>query len=120
MPARGEAIAGGSAGDLYIKVHVKADPAFAREGNNLTTTLSVKLTDALLGAKYPVTTLDGTITLTVPAGVQHGEVLRVRGKGVPTPESGRGDLLVRIAIPLPQKLSRSGKKLVQQLQSEGL
>jgi len=120
QPLRGEAIAGGVSGDLYVKIHVQPDSAFTREGSNLTTQMPVKLTDALLGASYTLQTLDGTITLKVPSGVSHGEILRVRGKGVPISGDGRGDLLVKIQINIPKRLSRKAKKLIEEMRGEGL
>jgi len=119
MPGKGEAVQGGETGDLYIKIHVKTDPEFGRDGVNLTRKLNVKLTDALLGATYTLATLDGDIALKIPAGVPHGEILRVKGKGVPN-QNTRGDLLVKINIQMPQKLSRSAKKLVEDLGKEGI
>lgn len=120
MPGRGEAIAGGTPGDLYIKLHVVADPLFSREGNNLTMTLTVKLSDALLGAQYSVQTLDGKEPVKIPAGTSHGDILRIRNKGIPVLGGTRGDLLLRVAIPMPKKLSRVAKKAIEDLQKEGL
>jgi molecular chaperone DnaJ len=121
MPGKGEAIPNGSAGDLYIKLHVAPDKTFQREGNNLTMTLSVKLTDALLGAEYAITGLDGeSIKLKIPAGVSHGEVIRVRGSGIPNANGSRTDLMVRIALQLPKKLSRKAKAAIEDLREEGL
>lgn len=121
LPGMGEAVAGGPSGDLYVKVHVIPDPRYRKEGANLITDLTVKLTDALLGADYQVPTLDGDITLSVPAGVSHGEMLRIQGKGVLSGRSGRrGDFLVRIKLVLPQKLSREAKKLIEKLKAEGI
>jgi len=120
MPAKGEVAAGGGAGDLYVKLHVKADPAFNREGNNLITSLQIKLTDALLGGEYRIRSLDGEVALSVPAGVVHGESIRVRGSGVPFGRGSRGDLLVRIDIQFPKKLSSSVRKMIEQLRAEGL
>ena len=119
MPGRGEAVQGGGAGDLYVKLHIKADAKFSREGNNLLTVLPIKLSDALLGGEYSVTTLDGSENVTVAAGIAHGEVIRVRGKGVPTGRT-RGDLLVRVDIEFPKKLSKNARELVEKLRSEGL
>lgn len=119
MPGRGEAVPGAKAGDLYVKMHVKAEPNFSREGSNLLTTLPIKLSDALLGGEYRLRTLEGDEMLTVPAGVAHGEVIRVRGKGVPSHRS-RGDLLVRIDIEFPKKLSHKAKNLIEELRKEGL
>lgn len=120
MPGKGEAMPGGPAGDLYVKIHVKADKLFTREGNNLVTALSVKLTDALLGGEYTITTLDGDTTLSVPQGVSQGELLRIRGKGVPYGRGSRGDILVRIDIEFPKKLSKAAKEAVEKLRSEGI
>jgi molecular chaperone DnaJ len=120
MPGRGEAVGGGTSGDLYVKLHVKADTKFAREGNNLVTELPIKLTDALLGGEYRIATLDGEEMVSVPQGVSHGEVIRVRGRGVPYGRGSRGDLLVRVDIKLPKKLSRSAHELVEKLRTEGL
>ncbi len=116
----GEAVQGGNPGDLYIKVHVQADPRFKKEGENLLTDLSVKLSDALLGAEYKIVTLDGEEALSVPAGVTHGELVRVRGRGVPNARGKRGDLLVKIKITLPNKLSRTARNLVEKLKEEGI
>ncbi|MDP3965572.1 MAG: molecular chaperone DnaJ [bacterium] len=120
MPGRGEAAAGGVAGDLYIKLHVKADRSFTRDGNNLLTVLHLKLTDALLGGEFKVETLDGGVSVTVPQGIAHGELIRVRERGVPHGRGSRGDLLVRIDIQFPKKLSRTANELIAQLRKEGL
>lgn len=120
LSGMGEAIAGGVAGDLYVKVHVKRHPFLRKEGANLTTDLNVKLSDALLGADYTVHTLDGDITLKIPENVSFGEVLRVRGKGVPVEKNRRGDLLVRINITFPGKLSKTARGLLEDLRKEGI
>ncbi len=120
LTGAGEAASGGASGDLYVKVHVTPDPRFKKEGTNLVTDLSVKLSDALLGAEYKVTTLDGEETISVPQGVTHGEVLYVKNKGVPNNRGKRGDLLVKVKINLPQKLSRSAKALIEKLKEEGI
>ena len=119
MTGRGEAVQGGVPGDLYIKVHVLHHPTIKRMGNNLETTLRIKLSDALLGGSYTIETLDGTVTVKVPEGVSHGEMLRIKQKGVPHGRS-RGDFLVKISIDIPQKLSRAAKKLVEELRKEGI
>jgi len=119
MPERGEAVAGGAAGDLYIKVHVKPDAEFKRNGFDITKDLSVKLTDALLGTEYMVPTLDGDINLKIPVGISHGETLRIRNKGVPN-GGARGDLLVKVKVDFPQKLSKNAKKIIEELRKEGL
>lgn len=120
MPGRGEAIQGGTTGDLYVKVHVKADRRFVREGNNLATSLSIKLTDALLGGEYRIQTLDGDAAVKIPAGISHGEVIKVEGRGVPHGRGSRGDLLVRVSVEFPKKLSREAQELVRKLREQGL
>lgn len=119
MPGKGEATQGGTAGDLYVKLHVRADKQFVRDGNHLMTTLSVKLSDALLGGTYHIHTLDGDQSVNVPAGVSHGETIRIPGKGVPHGRA-RGDLLVTVAIEFPKKLSKSARELIEKLRTEGL
>ena len=119
MPGRGEAVSGGGSGDLYVKLHVKRDAAFSREGNNLVTALPIKLSDALLGSEYTISTLDGDQRIEIPTGVTHGEIIRVKGKGVPHGRN-RGDLLVRIDVQFPKKLSKSAQKLIEELKNEGL
>lgn len=120
MPKRGEAVAGGAAGDLYVKLHVRPDREFVREGNNLLMNLPIKMTDALLGGEYRIRTLDGDEAITIPAGITHGELVRVRGKGVPNGRGSRGDLLVRVSIEFPKKLSRAARELIEKLKGEGL
>lgn len=120
MPGKGEAVKGGVAGDLYVKVHVKPHPVFTREGMNLVMDMPVKLTDALLGTVVPIETLDGkTLEVKVPAMKNAHEQLRVRGRGVPI-EGGRGDLIIRLTTAMPQKLSHKAKKAVEELKNEGL
>jgi molecular chaperone DnaJ len=119
MTGRGEAMPHGAAGDLYIKIHVKQDQFIRRDGNNLVRTLPVKLTDALLGNTYSVETLDGNVSIKIPAGVKHGELLRIKDKGVPY-GNRRGDFMVKVNVEMPGKLSRAAKKLIEELRNEGI
>lgn len=120
LQGAGEAISGGTSGDLYVKVHVAPDPMFKKEGPNLVTDLNVKLSDALLGSNYKLATLDGEETVEIPAGLSHGEVVRIKGRGVPYARGKRGDLLVRVKIQLPSKLSRTAKGFIEKLREEGI
>jgi len=120
MTGYGEATPKGTAGDLYIKINVTPHPVFKREGNDLVMNLNLKLSDALLGTKHPIQTLDGNIEVTIPEGVSVNEVLRVRGKGVPVAKNKRGDLLIKLNIKLPNKLSRKSKELIEELKKEGI
>lgn len=116
----GEAISGGQSGDLYIKIHVKSHSIFHREGNNLVTDLNIKLSQALLGGDYVLKTLDGDVTVKIPKGVSFGEILRIKGKGVPYDGSHRGDILMKVNISLPKKMSKESEKAVEILKKEGI
>lgn len=116
----GEAVRGGSSGDLYVRIHVQPDPHFTKEGTNIIMTLSLKLTDALLGGTRTIETLDGPLEINIPVGAAFGQLLRVRGKGVPQSGNRRGDLYVKLDISLPTKLSRKAKKAVEELREEGI
>lgn len=115
----GEWVKDGMPGDLYIRIHVQSDKIFRKEGSNVLMDLKVKLTDALLGATYQVDTLDGKLKVKIPAGIEHGETLKVKGKGVST-QGRRGDLMIKIKIDIPNKLSRKAKEIVEKLRQEGL
>lgn len=120
MTGMGEAISKGTAGDLYIKINVAPHAVFKREGNDLVMNLNLKLSDALLGMKYPIETLDGKIEVTIPEGVSINEILRVKGKGVPSAKNKRGDLLIKLNIKLPSKISRKSRELIEELKKEGI
>lgn len=120
MTGEGEAVSRGVSGDLYIKVHVRTHQLFRKEGSNLAMDLSVKLTSALLGDEYEIKALDGSIKIKIPEGIKNGEILRVKGRGVPIDKNRRGDLMVHIKIDIPNHLSKDAKKLVEELKREGL
>lgn len=114
---RGEPGAGGGpAGDLYVRVDVAPHPVFKLGQNgDLSLTVPVTFPEAALGAKVEVPTLDDPVTVKIPAGTTTGKVLRVRGRGAPQPKGGRGDLLVKVEVQVPQKLSRREKQLLEEL-----
>ena len=121
MSGYGEAVSKGTAGDLYIKINVAPHPVFKRDGHDIVMNLNLKLSDALLGTKYPIETLDGHIEVTIPEGVGINEVLRVKGKGVPMgAKNKRGDLLIKLNIKLPSKISRKSRELIAELKKEGI
>ncbi len=120
LTQKGEASPNGVAGDLYVRIHVKNHATLRRDGNNLITNISIKLTDALLGSEYKIETLEGPLTITIPAGISFGEILRVKGRGVPYEKNHRGDLLIKVSIAIPQKLSKESKKLLEELKKEGV
>lgn len=120
MTGAGEAISHGIAGDLYIKINVSTHPIFKRDGLNLTMDMDIKLTDALLGTEYTINTLDGAVKISIPEGVSPEETLRVREKGIPSGKNKRGDLLIKVHIKLPKKLSKRSRELVDKLKEEGV
>ena len=94
---------GGPAGDLYVIIRTADHPVFHREGDDIRITVPVTATEAALGAKIEVPTIDGRTLLKIPPGTQSGQKLRLREKGVPsaTKEGARGDEIVEISSPSP-------------------
>ena len=117
MSVKGEAgINGGPNGDLYIEFQVKAHPLYKREESNLYIDLPVTVTDLVLGTTKVINTLDGKIDLKIPSGSQSGEMLRVKGKGMPNVHNGKpGDLYIILNLVLPTKLSKTQKDLFNEL-----
>jgi molecular chaperone DnaJ len=122
MSQMGEAVSGGTTGDLYVKINVTPHKIWKRDGNDLVTTHEIKLTDALLGVRHTIDGLDGKVELDIASGAATGEILRVKGRGVPhIHEKGRrGDMLVKLHINMPKKLSKKAMVLVEGLQEEGM
>lgn len=123
----------GGPGDLIVRVWVEEHPTFRKEALNLVMELPIKLTTALTGGTVDIKALnpdiDGTIELKIPAGTSHGEILRIKGKGVPYETRGaftgsahqkRGDLLIVTHVEMPRKLSKNAQKLVEELKREGV
>jgi molecular chaperone DnaJ len=105
---------GGPAGDLYVRVKVQPHPIFTMGPNgNLTVRLPLSFPEAALGAKIAVPTLETPVTVKIPAGTPHGKVLRVRGKGAPKRNGGRGDLLVKVELEVPAKLSKKEREALE-------
>jgi molecular chaperone DnaJ len=117
MPGSGEAgPAGGPNGDLYLEVKVKNHEVFSRNGDDLLCTLEVQMTDAVLGTNATVEALDGDVDLELKPGVQSGEILTVKDRGITHLRGGgRGDLKVAVHVVTPTKLSHKERELVQQL-----
>ncbi|MEQ8773146.1 MAG: DnaJ C-terminal domain-containing protein, partial [Erythrobacter sp.] len=116
LSGKGEAGQRGAApGDLYIFVHVKAHDLFEREGTTLATRVPVSFTTAALGGCVDIPDLDGsTNRIDIPAGMQSGKQLRVRGAGMPVLQGrGRGDLVVEIKVETPTRLTRKQKEILQ-------
>jgi molecular chaperone DnaJ len=115
----GEAVVNGQSGDLYVKVHIKPHPHIYKESINLVTETKIRLTQAVQGGEQSIKTLDGDIIMKIPAGINTGEVLRIKGKGVPHGNK-RGDLFVKIVIDIPKKLSKDANRLLDELKKLGL
>jgi molecular chaperone DnaJ len=109
-------VAGGPAGDLFVRLEVEPSPAFDRRGQDLHAVLDVSITQATLGATITVPGLDGDETITLEPGTASGTIVRLRGKGVPNLQRrGRGDLYVTVHVVTPTDLSREERKLLEQL-----
>ncbi|MBN1206149.1 MAG: molecular chaperone DnaJ [Myxococcaceae bacterium] len=105
---------GGQAGDLYVTVIVREHPLFQREDYEVFCEVPISFTQAALGAKIDVPTLDGKVKMTVPAGTQSGKVFRLKGKGIPHLHSQqRGDQHVRVIIETPTELSARQRELLE-------
>lgn len=117
LAGEGEAgINGGPPGDLYVQVEVREHPIFVRDGGNLYCEVPINFVDAALGGELQVPTLDGRVKLKIPAETQTGKLFRLRGKGVaPVRGGGVGDLLCRVTIETPVKLSDSQKQILRDL-----
>ncbi|HTC46870.1 MAG TPA: J domain-containing protein [Candidatus Aquilonibacter sp.] len=108
---------GGAAGDLYVIIRIDAHPVFHRDGDNIYLTVPVTATEAALGAKVEVPTIDGRAELKIPPGTQSGQKLRLREKGVPsaTKEGARGDEIVEITVTVPMPRDERTKELLREL-----
>ncbi len=113
---------GGPSGDLYVKLKELEHPVFKREGSDLSVDRRIKLSEATLGTKVTVPTLDGkTMSLKVPPGTQSHTKMRLKNYGLPTASGkGRGDQLVRIIVETPANLTKKQKALLEDLAKEGL
>jgi curved DNA-binding protein len=113
----GEGTNGGSAGDIYLRVRYAQHPDWQVRGADLMGHLELVPWEAILGTTVSVSTLEGSVSLKVPAGTQQGHQLRVRGKGLPSGVGKRGDLYVGISIQVPPRISKEEEHLWKQLAS---
>ncbi|TML49229.1 MAG: molecular chaperone DnaJ [Actinobacteria bacterium] len=105
---------GGPAGDLYVVVDVDPSPLFQRRGSDLVLEVPVTFAEAALGASVEIPTPDGPVSLKIPAGTEGGKLLRVKGRGAPHLKgNGRGDLLARVKVTVPKKLSKAEKEALE-------
>jgi molecular chaperone DnaJ len=112
--------AGGPKGDLYIVLSIRAHDFFERQGYDLHCVIPISFPQAALGAEFEMPGIDGPVGIKIPEGTQSGKELRMRGRGVPyLNEKGHGDLVVKVIVQIPRKLSRAQRELVTKL-SESL
>jgi molecular chaperone DnaJ len=118
LPGKGNAgVHGGPAGDLYVIIRAGEHPVFNREGDDIRITVPVTATEAALGSKIEVPTIDGRTLLKIPPGTQSGQKLRLREKGVPsaTKEGTRGDEIVEVKLTVPTPRDERTKELLREL-----
>jgi len=118
LPGHGHAGAnGGPAGDAYVEVHVRRDKRLERDGNDILTTVDLTIVEAARGAKIPVPTLEGELELDLGPGTQPGEVVVLRGKGMPSLQrSGRGDQRVIVNVLVPRRLTDEQRALLDEFE----
>lgn len=120
LAGQGEAAPlGGGAGDLYITVRVRPDPRFRREEDNLIYELPITFSQAALGDKIEVPTLSGWVWLKIPEGVESDAVIKLEGKGMPRLQRrGFGDMMIRVRVKTPKRLSKKARELLGELKRE--
>jgi curved DNA-binding protein len=108
---------GGQAGDLFLKIKILPHPLFERDGDNLRTTVPVGLYDALLGGEIEVTGIDRRVKLKIPPETDNGQTFRLKGLGMPNLQNPKlmGDLLVKVEVKLPKKLTKEEKQRFHEL-----
>lgn len=112
---------GARSGDLYVNIHVRPHKTFQRKENDIHSTEHIQFSQAVLGDKIIVETIEGKVSMKIPAGTQSGEVFRVKGKGVPILQrNGRGDQMVKIIVDIPKSPSREQKRIIEELGETGL
>jgi len=116
LRGQGQSKPSGDAGDLYLKIQIKEHPVFKLEGADVLCTIPVSPSEAVLGGEITVPTLDGKVTLRVPAGVRPSQKFRLSGKGFPKGDGERGDQLVSLQVVAPEKISERERELYTELQ----
>jgi len=120
LKGQGEMVAnGGIPGDLYVIVHITPHKSFTRDGDDLWHVLIIGYPQAVLGTEVSVPTLEGATNIKMDAGIQIGDTIRIRGKGMPRFRGyGKGDLLVRVGVSIPKRISKNEREILEQLAKE--
>ena len=109
---------GSEAGDLYVHIRVAPDARLVRDGNDLRDEVRIPVPDAVLGTEVKIKTFEGDVKVKIPAGTQPGQILRVKGSGMPVVNSSRrGDLFVHVVVEVPKRVGRNEKKLWEGLRN---
>ncbi len=110
---------GGTSGDLYVRAHIRAHKGLQREGFDIYSEKEISFVQAVLGDKVEVETIDGIVNLVIPEGIESGQLIKIKGKGVThLGRSSRGDQLVKIKIRVPRRLSRDARKKLEDLKGD--
>lgn len=112
---------GGDAGDLYIRIGIKPHKIFQRSGDDIYLKKDITFSQAVLGDKIKIPTLEGEVTVKIPEGIESGKILKISKKGIPHFSSiGRGNLYLQVNVKTPEKLTKKQRELLEQLKKEGL
>ena len=115
LEGKGEINQNGDRGDLYVRIQVRPDRDFEREGSNIISKINISMTQAALGCEYPIKTIDGEVKFKIPAGTQPNKIFKLSGKGMPMVNSDRhGDHIVICEVDIPTKLSAKQKELLKE------
>jgi curved DNA-binding protein len=119
IAGKGQQVKQGSPGDLYVHVHVLSHPVYQRQDNDLVQSLQIDLYTAVLGGKAEIKTFTGPLKITIPPGTPYGKILRIKEKGMPLygAQNRFGDMLVKVHIEIPDKLTDAEKELFEKLRS---
>ncbi len=111
-----DGVNGGEPGDLYVEIRIEPDSRYIRDGETIYTEVEVDMVDAALGCEMNMDSLDGPIKLAVPPGTQPGDIIRVKGKGLPRRGGHkRGDMIVAVKVLVPKKISAEERKILEKL-----